>query len=114
MPMYFSGQSSRPTIERPGLDPSAVESVFFSTERFSNSLNIRIHLHYLRYKSLKLSTRIPVRTNVRRTLKVQNAPAENMDSIVAKFARIAFRIARISKKSQLLKAMMRTTLLTTT
>ena len=41
-------------------NPSAVESVFFSTERFSNSLNIWIHLHYLRYKSLKLSTRTPV------------------------------------------------------
>ena len=75
--------------------PQRSRKRLFSTERFSNSLNILIHLHYLRYKSLKLSTSIPVRTNVRQTLKVQNAPAENMDSIVAKFARIAFRIARI-------------------
>ena len=37
-----------------------IESVFFSTERLSNSLNIWIQLHYLRYKSLKLSTRTPV------------------------------------------------------
>ena len=32
--------------------------IFFSTERFSNSLNIWIQLHYLRYKSLKLSIQL--------------------------------------------------------
>ena len=43
-----------------GSNPSAVENVFFSTERFSNSLKIEFNLHLLRYKSLKLSTRRPV------------------------------------------------------
>ena len=43
-----------------GSNPSAVESVFYSTKRFSNSLNIEFICIYLRYKSLKLSRRTPV------------------------------------------------------
>ena len=43
-----------------GSNLSAVESVFFFTERFSNSLNIELICIYLGYKSLKFSTRTPV------------------------------------------------------
>ena len=43
-----------------GLESQRNRKRLFSTERFSNSLNIWIQLHYLRYKSLKLSTRTPV------------------------------------------------------
>ena len=34
---------SQPAIEIPGLDPGAFEIVFFSTERFSNSLNLSMY-----------------------------------------------------------------------
>ena len=43
-----------------GSNPNAVESVFFLIEKFSNSLIFKFICIYLRYKSLKLSTRTPV------------------------------------------------------
>ena len=48
------------SVEKDAFDAYTVGSVFFSTERFQILSNLKLIGIYLRYKSLKLSTRTPV------------------------------------------------------